>query len=234
MSISMISGTISLGTPANGCTPIISSGAGFSGLGNEFLPGCNATTYKSGFLDFRYLPVPETVPPVPTLATRISTLPLVSSQISGPVVDSWTAGLAGLESWSTKKMPSSFANTWSLSAATAAIKSPPVFSIVSTITGSSDNLITSAPNALITWKRSALTWSCMYTRNLYPLVAAIAARPIPVFPLVVSTKVSPGLIKPFFSASSIMFNAVRSLMLWFGLKYSNFTRSFAERSCFFS
>ena len=36
------------------------------------------------------------VPPVPTPATSTSALPSVSSQISGPVVFSWMAGLAGL------------------------------------------------------------------------------------------------------------------------------------------
>ena len=35
------------------------------------------------------------VPPVPTPDTKMSTLPSVSSQISGPVVVSWIAGLAG-------------------------------------------------------------------------------------------------------------------------------------------
>ena len=43
----------------------------------------------------RVLIIPASVPPVPTLATRISTLPLVSSQISGPVVFLCAAGLAG-------------------------------------------------------------------------------------------------------------------------------------------
>ena len=41
---------------------------------------------KSGFFSFKYLPVPVMVPPVPTPATKISTLPSVSCQISGPVV----------------------------------------------------------------------------------------------------------------------------------------------------
>jgi len=39
------------------------------------------------------------VPPVPTPDTKMSTLPRVSSQISGPVVRSWIAGLAGLANW---------------------------------------------------------------------------------------------------------------------------------------
>ena len=36
------------------------------------------------------------MPPVPTPLTNTSILPSVSSQISGPVVFSWIAGLAGL------------------------------------------------------------------------------------------------------------------------------------------
>jgi hypothetical protein len=35
------------------------------------------------------------VPPVPTPATKMSTLPSVSRQISGPVVSKWMRGLAG-------------------------------------------------------------------------------------------------------------------------------------------
>jgi hypothetical protein len=35
------------------------------------------------------------VPPVPTPATKTSTLPSVSRQISGPVVSKWMRGLAG-------------------------------------------------------------------------------------------------------------------------------------------
>ena len=45
-----------------------------------------ATILMSGFFSLRYLPTPVIVPPVPTPATKISTLPSVSFQISGPVV----------------------------------------------------------------------------------------------------------------------------------------------------
>ena len=38
------------------------------------------------FASFRYLATPDTVPPVPTPATKMSTLPSVCCQISGPVV----------------------------------------------------------------------------------------------------------------------------------------------------
>ncbi len=46
---------------------------------------------------------------------------------------------------------------------------------------------------------------------LYPLAAPTQARPIPVLPDVGSTIVSPGLIVPAFSASSIIRRAIRSL-----------------------
>lgn len=43
-------------------------------------------TLTPGFLDLRYCPTPVTVPPLPIPITKMSTLPLVSSHISGPVV----------------------------------------------------------------------------------------------------------------------------------------------------
>lgn len=43
-------------------------------------------TLIAGFCSLRYRPVPVTVPPVPTAATKKSILPPVSRQISGPVV----------------------------------------------------------------------------------------------------------------------------------------------------
>ena len=58
--------------------------------------GSTATTLTLGFFDLRYSPAPVMVPPVPIPATRMSTLPSVSSQISGPVVLLCTSGLAGL------------------------------------------------------------------------------------------------------------------------------------------
>ena len=48
--------------------------------------GSTAMTFTSGFFSFRYSPTPVIVPPVPIPATNTSTLPSVSSQISGPVV----------------------------------------------------------------------------------------------------------------------------------------------------
>ena len=58
--------------------------------------GSTATTLTSGLCFFKAFPEPLKVPPVPTPATRKSTFPPVSFQISSPVVLSWTAGLAGL------------------------------------------------------------------------------------------------------------------------------------------
>src|SRR5260370_35767291 len=49
------------------------------------------------FLMYRETPV--SVPPVPTPETNTSILPSVSSQISGPVVLSWIAGLAGFSNF---------------------------------------------------------------------------------------------------------------------------------------
>lgn len=48
--------------------------------------GSTATILMSGFFSRRYFPTPVIVPPVPTPAMKRSTLPSVSSHISGPVV----------------------------------------------------------------------------------------------------------------------------------------------------
>ena len=58
--------------------------------------GSTATIFTFGLLAFKAAPTPLTVPPVPTPATKISTRPSVSRQISCPVVRSCIAGLAGL------------------------------------------------------------------------------------------------------------------------------------------
>ena len=50
--------------------------------------GSKATICTAGSFAFRYRPVPVTVPPVPAPATKMSTFPSVSAQISGPVVAS--------------------------------------------------------------------------------------------------------------------------------------------------
>uniref|UniRef100_A0A0E0HSN5 Uncharacterized protein n=1 Tax=Oryza nivara TaxID=4536 RepID=A0A0E0HSN5_ORYNI len=41
-------------------------------------------TDEAGIAQIRYLPTPDSVPPVPAAVTKISTLPAVSFQISGP------------------------------------------------------------------------------------------------------------------------------------------------------
>ena len=63
--------------------------------GAKGMKGATATTFTLGFWLFSYSPTPVTVAPVPTPATKISTWPSMSSQISGPVVALWAAGLAG-------------------------------------------------------------------------------------------------------------------------------------------
>ncbi len=55
----------------------------------------STATETIGFRFFKYRETPVIVPPVPTPETRTSIAPSVSSQISGPVVRSWIAGLAG-------------------------------------------------------------------------------------------------------------------------------------------
>ena len=71
--------------------------------------GSTATTCRAGFFSFKYPPTPVMVPPVPTPATKMSTWPSVSSQISGPVVARWAAGLAGFSNWPGRKLPSIWA-----------------------------------------------------------------------------------------------------------------------------
>ena len=58
--------------------------------------GSTATTLTLGFWLLRYSPTPVSVPPVPTPATKMSTVPSVSFQISGPVVARCAEGFAGL------------------------------------------------------------------------------------------------------------------------------------------
>ncbi len=80
MLVFKISGTKPAPIPCILCEPAVP----FDRIGES--EGSTATTKISGFLDFRYSPVPVIVPPVPTPETKMSTLPSVSSQISGPVV----------------------------------------------------------------------------------------------------------------------------------------------------
>ena len=57
--------------------------------------GSTATIFRPGSLGFSALPTPVIVPPVPTPATKMSSLPPVSFQISSAVVRMCTSGLAG-------------------------------------------------------------------------------------------------------------------------------------------
>src|SRR5437899_3468237 len=66
--------------------------------------------------------------------------------------------------------------------------------------------------------------------HLYPLTTATIARPIPVLPEVPSMIVPPGLSSPAFSASSIIFTAMRSLIELPGLNVSIFASTVASIS----
>ena len=80
--------------------------------------GSTATTRTAGHRLLRYLPTPVMVPPVPTPATKMSTSPSVSCQISGPVVAMWAAGLAGFTNCpATKALGSSLASSLALAMA---------------------------------------------------------------------------------------------------------------------
>ena len=85
------------------------------------------------------------VPPVPTPATSTSTAPSVSFQISGPVVFSWMAGLAGLSNCAGMKWVVGLAATSASASAMAPFM--PLAGSVST---------SSAPRALSTLRRSRL------------------------------------------------------------------------------
>ena len=83
--------------------------------------------------------------------------------------------------------------------------------------------ITFAPNMRMIFLRSTENGSAMQITHLYPRCAHAIATAIPVFPLVASTTVSPGLSAPLRSASVMTATANRSLTLDSGLKYSALT-----------
>ena len=89
-----------------------------------------------------------------------------------------------------------------------------------------------APSALSRLRRSILIVSGMVRVNLYPFTVATSAKPTPVLPLVGSIISPPGLSTPRFSASSIIANAMRSLTLPPGLKYSSFAIRVASGAYF--
>ena len=175
-----------------------------------------------GFFSLRYPPTPVIVPPVPTPATKISTSPPVSSHISGPVVFLCASGLERFSNCPGIKLPS------------VSPASSSAFSIAPFIPLLPSVRTISAPYALIIFLRSTLIVSGSTIINLYPFAAAIAARPMPVFPDVGSIITEPGFNIPFFSASSIISLAILSFTLPEGLKYSSFARSLASKLYFFS
>ena len=177
--------------------------------------GSTATIFTSGFFSFKYSPVPVIVPPVPTPATKMSTSPSVSSQISGPVVFLWVAGFAGFTNWPAMKL---FGISFASSSA---------FSIAPFIPFVPSVRTTSAPYAFTMLRRSTLMVSGIVRIIRYPFTVAAAASPIPVFPEVGSMITEPSFKRPFASASSIIAFAIRSLTLPAGLKDSTFAISFA-------
>ena len=76
-------------------------------------------------------------------------------------------------------------------------------------------------------RRSRLIVSGMVSTHRYPRAAHTIARAIPVLPLVGSTTMVSGLIRPAFSAASIIATPMRSLTLADGLKDSSFPRTSA-------
>ena len=156
------------------------------------------------------------VPPVPTPATKISTFPPVCSQISGPVVALCAAGFAGFTNWPKITAPGiSFASS-------SAFAIAPFIPLAPSVKTSS------APYAFKRFLRSTLMVSGSVKIALYPLTAATAARPIPVLPLVGSIMVAPSFKIPFFSASSIIANAILSFTEPAGLNASSFTKMAAS------
>mmetsp|Transcript_58924 Transcript_58924/g.161619 ORF Transcript_58924/g.161619 Transcript_58924/m.161619 type:complete len:207 (+) Transcript_58924:427-1047(+) len=63
-------------------------------LRTGLLVGSSATKWQSGLSGLMYCAQPVRVPPVPTPAMKMSISPLVSAQISGPVVSRWIFGLS--------------------------------------------------------------------------------------------------------------------------------------------
>ena len=85
--------------------------------------------------------------------------------------------------------------------------------------------ITLAPTA---FRTSNFSFDCLSVEtqiNLYPFTIDAKAKPIPVFPDVPSTIVPPVFNLPSFSASSIIFKAIRSLTEFPGLKLSTLAKT---------
>src|SRR5579862_3187782 len=182
--------------------------------------GSTATALNDGFRCLMTSATPVMVPPVPTPATRKSTLPSVSRQISSAVVRRWMAGLAGLENcWGMKLFGICCFN----SSARAIAPFMPLAPSVST---------SLAPRIFNSLRRSRLIVSGMVRINFNPLAAATNASAMPVLPLVGSISTVSWFIFPDFRASSIMAMPMRSLTLDNGLKNSSLSNTSATAPCF--
>ncbi len=153
---------------------------------------------------FRYPPVPVTVPPVPTPATKWVIFPPVCSQISGPVVRTWASGLARLSYWLASQAPgiSPVSRVTTLNRCLGSSRATEV--VAST---------TSAPYARRMSDFSADDLSDTPTITRYPRCRPTMVSPMPVFPEVASMIVPPGFSSPSRSAASTMESAARSLTL---------------------
>ncbi|VEU38254.1 unnamed protein product [Pseudo-nitzschia multistriata] len=190
--------------------PWILWGPGFPPERTADSVGSTATIWREGFSGLRYCPQPVMVPPVPTPPTKMSTLPSVSAQISGPVVSRWIFGLSALLNCCNKNPPC-------VAAISSALAMAPPIPLAAGVRTSL------APKALRRTRRSMLMDSGMVRIRSYPLEAATMANPMPVLPDVGSTKtVSPGLMSPRSSAWVIMLRAMRSFTELAGLKLSSF------------
>src|SRR5467141_4123417 len=101
------------------------------------------------------------------------------------------------------------------------LASSTVLVIMPTARSAAGVTITFAPRNRISFRRSTLNGSAIVTTSGYPLAAQTIARPIPVFPLVASITVWPGLRSPDLSAASITPRANRSFTEPRGLKGFN-------------
>jgi len=149
---------------------------------------------------------------VPTPATKKSTAPSVSRQISSAVVRRWTAGFEGFENcW---RMTLSGILAWSSSALAMAPRMPFEPSVRTSL----------APRILKSLRRSRLIVSGMVNTSFKPRAAATKASAMPVFPLVGSISTESLSMRPEASASSIIATPMRSLTLESGLKNSSLSR----------
>jgi hypothetical protein len=132
------------------------------------------------------------VPPVPTPATRTSTFPSVSSQISTAVVLRWISGFAGFTNCPMTIEP----GVWALISS--------AFAMAPFIPFAPSVRTRRAPRATRIFRRSTDMVSGMVrTRGIF-FAAQTKASPMPVFPEVGSITVVPGLITPRSRASWII------------------------------